>query len=149
MFPPLYDTAIKNYLAHQAKAGLPRKPDDLTVEERRIAVLHEIGDRSEDEPPMAWWATGTPRAVARPWSKVSAKLVRLRGYSEFIGCPWCVPVYVFAAVALWTWGRVYGWDMALTWAELTGAALPVDWLALTVPLTFRWVYALVATKLDQ
>lgn len=149
MFPPLYDTAIKTYVAHQAKAGLPRKPEELNSEERRIAVLHEIGDRSEEEPPLPWWVSGSARTKVRPWSKVSAALVRLRGYSDFIGCPWCFPVYAFAAVALWTWWRVYGFDTSLTWAELNGAALPVDWLALSVPLTMRWAYALVATKLDQ
>jgi hypothetical protein len=149
MFPPLYDTAIATYVAHQAKAGLARNRDELTAEERRIAVLHEIGDRSEEEPPAPWWVSGPARTKTRPWSKVSAQLVRLRGYSDFIGCPWCFPVYAFAAVGLWTWWRVYGFDTVLTWQDLNSAALPADWLVLSVLLTFRWVYALIATKLDQ
>lgn len=147
-YPPLTEVAKATYIAQQQKAGLPRRPDELNPDEIRTAILHEIGDRSEDEPHVPWWVIGKARREKRPWSRTASKIVRIRGYSDFISCMWCPSVYVYGAVAGWTWWRVYGADLHLTWAELTGAGLPIDWLVLAVPLSLRWVYGVVAARLD-
>lgn len=146
---PIRDRATARLASDLAKAGRAKAVADFTPEDHRMAMLQEIGDRAEDEAPQPWWVRGARRRNARPWSTVSDEIIRLRGYAEFISCPWCMPVYLFALVALWTWARVYGCDLGLTWAELNDAALPIDWLALTVPLSLRWIYGLVASHADS
>lgn len=146
---PIQDVAVAKFLAESARGGRPiRRADEVTPEELRYALLHEIGERSEAELPVPLWMVGQRRAAVRPWSRISARLVRVQGYMDFIVCPWCLPVYAYAAVALYTWWRLYGFELSLTYAELSSVAFPADWLAVTGLLTARWIYALIATRLD-
>lgn len=139
---PIRAVAQEKYLRGWAERGQPRREDQLTRQERAMAMLEEIGDRSEAERPAPWYLIGAARRSRRPWSEYSAKLIRIRGYAEFISCPWCVGFWVFLGV----WA--VSWAVALdSPAEVWG--LPF-WLALpAVALAYRWVYAVLATHLDN
>jgi sterol desaturase/sphingolipid hydroxylase (fatty acid hydroxylase superfamily) len=76
------------------------------------------------------------------WRKVAWSLDWFHVYSGFVKCPWCVGVWVFAAVDLFAWLVVLG----APWTVWGG-----PWWV-TVPATvlgFRWIYGLAAAQLDD
>ena len=131
-------------ILEDAAALLPARTEysdpRLSRAERRVGLMEEVGRRSEEEAPVPWWVLGRRRVERQPWTVRSAKLVRLRGYIDFISCPWCVGPWVFGALWLAAWALL-GWPYALAglpfWIFIPGAAL-----------AYRWVYALIAMRFD-
>lgn len=114
----------------------------LSRVERRMALLHEVGDRSEEEPPVPFLVRGERRRLSRPWSSISDRLVKLKGLMDFIRCPWCVGFWVFLALWVLAWLAVLGVE-AQVWGVPFGA------LVLPLALAYRWAGAIVAAKLDN
>lgn len=141
----IQDVAVAAYLAQLAAQGRTRRRDELTAADVRVAMLHEIGDRAEAEPSAPGWLSGHRRNQLRPWSSISSKLIRLRGWMEFISCPWCVGFWVFLGTGVLMWGRVFAFGVV---SEAT-----VNWGAWDVwliggALAARWVYGAIAAQLN-
>lgn len=113
----------------------------LSRVERRMALLHEVGDRSEEEPPVPFWMRGKRRQLTRPWSAMSDRLVWLRSWVDFIGCPWCVGFWVFLALWVTVWLAILG-------VGFTAWGVPFGLLVVPLALAYRWAGAIVAGKLD-
>lgn len=130
-------TARQDAILGEAEKVLPAKATysdpSLTRPQRRLALTHEVGERSEEEPKALAWRKRTG------WTAKSYRLIRLRGLREFIGCPWCVSPYVYAVVCVGGWA-------ALGFPYLVGG-LPFWFVLPAAVLAFRWLYALIATHL--
>lgn len=110
--------------------------------ERRMALLHEVGDRAEEEAPVPWRVRGKRRQLGRPWSTMSDRLVWWKSWMDFISCPWCVGFWVFLALWSTVWLAILGVH-AQAWGVSFGA------LVVPLALAYRWTYAVVASKLDN
>lgn len=133
--------AQQDKVLRDAAAILPAsKTYDSTVEwqDRRIALMREIGDRSEAEAAVPFAAS---RAKVQPWTAISYRLIRLRSMIEFIGCPWCVGFWTFLLAWIFAWGVQLGFAYDVAggpfWAVLPALALG-----------YRWLYALIAGRAD-
>ena len=81
-------------------------------------------------------------AGERRWRKLAWKLDWIDAYKAFVTCPWCTGFWVFLAVALFAWLVVL--DVPSTvWGGPWWLMVPA------VALTARWVYGLIATRLDN
>jgi hypothetical protein len=141
--------ASRNFVAVLNKHRSPDehvKLETLTAQQMHDAMLHEVGDRADEERPLPVWAARAKREQVQPWTVRSNQLARLRSYIEFIGCPFCVGFWVFAATLLWTWGRCFGFAYDLASARV---ALPVDYVVVAGALAGRWLYALIAMRWDN
>lgn len=114
---------------------------ELEWPERRMGLLREIQARSQAEQAVPLTLTGEKREDAQPWTVMSSRLYRLRTFIEFITCPWCVGFWVFLLAWIFAWGAGLGFAYNVAggpfWAVLPALAL-----------SYGWVYALVAMRLD-
>lgn len=129
----------------QAWAQLPAKASysapELEWPDKRIGLLREIGERSEAEQAIPLTLTGRKRARAQPWTATSYQLIRLRSFIEFVTCPWCVGFWVFLLAWILAWGVVLHFPYLVLGAPF--------WFTLpALTLSYGWVYALVAMRLD-
>jgi hypothetical protein len=108
-------------------------------------LREEIRKRTLIEPGVSFWTFGARRYQSRPWTRVQDKLDRLESYQAFIGCRWCLPVWVFAVAVLWTWGRVYGFA-ANVFAPVD---IPPDFSLIALVMGLRWVYAMIDLRLGR
>lgn len=76
------------------------------------------------------------------WRRVAWRLDWYDVYKGFIKCPWCVSFWVFLGVELFAWLVMLGAPYVV-WGGAWWFMLPCQALA------FRWVYGLIAGKLDD
>lgn len=135
--------AMRNFtvLANRNRPATEQlKPESLTRRQQHDAMLHEVGERADEEPWLSFWITHK-----KDWVAASNRLVWLRSLADFISCPWCVGFWVYLGTLLWTWGRVFGFA---AYPLSQPIALPWDFLLLGGAMSARWVYALIATRWD-
>lgn len=132
-------TARMDVVLREAERILPGdstySSPELRRDQKRKGLLVAVGDRSEDEAKNLAWRKRTG------WTAMSYRLIRLRGYRDFISCPWCVSPYVYAVVCVGGWA-------ALGFPFLVGG-LPIWFVLPAAVLAFRWAYALLATHLPN
>lgn len=145
LFEPLRDRWSAHFQARQDRvlrevdAVLPPRQRQggppPTYIEWRAELMEEVDRRAREEHAL-------PMTKARgPWQAHADTLMRLRGYSEFLDCPWCAGFWVFLATWVGAWllladasYLIYGGPW---WLVLPGLAL-----------AYGWVYALIANRLD-
>lgn len=135
--------AVDRFLAlYNARAHTPLTRETMTRADKREALLHEISIRTAEEAPLPAWIHGQGRDTARPWLAYSRKLVRLKGYQDFIECPFCVGFWVYLGTMAWTWWRVF--DCAQVIVPWSVTRLPADYVVIGAAMGLRWLYANIA-----
>lgn len=138
--------AKQDVILHRLASELPAKGSysdpALEWQERRVGLMREVIARSQEEQAIGFWVRGAAREKVQPWTWQSNRLVRLRGLIEFIGCPWCVGFWVFQIAWIFAWGVGLGFAYNLV-------GLPVWAVLPALALSYRWLYAVIASRLDS
>lgn len=76
------------------------------------------------------------------WRQVARQLDWFDAYRAFLGCPWCVGMWVYLGTLLTAWLVVLG-PMWTVWGGPWWVTIP------SLTLAFRWLYGLIASNLDS
>lgn len=129
-------------------AGLARgERDPKKLRELREEMLK----RSAREPGVPFRTRRAERELRRPWSTRVAELDRLSMYSTFPSCKDCLPYWPYLAFTIVVAGWAFGFSSGgfLAAVDITAKIDVSPWYAgfvviVQLPLTFRWLYALIA-----